>query len=76
MDSVGNSLAGVDLSKLSDRDKQELQQFVMNESQKARIQACMFPLHTPFFTSYLSRSNPPSDPRRYFNSMHPTTTRL
>ncbi|TVY71562.1 Mitochondrial import inner membrane translocase subunit TIM8, partial [Lachnellula suecica] len=28
----------VDLSKLSDRDKQELQQFVVNESQKARIQ--------------------------------------
>jgi hypothetical protein len=46
MDSVGNSLAGVDLSKLSDRDKQELQQFVMNESQKARIQACTFPLYT------------------------------
>jgi hypothetical protein len=42
MDSVSNSLAGVDLSKLSDRDKQELQQFVMNESQKARIQACMY----------------------------------
>ncbi|KAF2785821.1 hypothetical protein K505DRAFT_161217 [Melanomma pulvis-pyrius CBS 109.77] len=51
MDSVGSSLAGVDLSKLSDRDKQELQQFVMNESQKARIQAC-----TPAFSLY-----PPPD---------------
>ncbi|KAH8683034.1 Tim10/DDP family zinc finger protein, partial [Tricladium varicosporioides] len=27
-----------DLSKLSDKDKQELQQFIVNESQKARIQ--------------------------------------
>ncbi|ATZ48550.1 Bctim8 [Botrytis cinerea B05.10] len=27
-----------DLSKLSDRDKQELQQFIVNETQKARIQ--------------------------------------
>src|SRR4051794_29462804 len=47
MDSVSNSLAGVDLTKLSDRDKQELQQFVLNESQKARIQACMWPLSHP-----------------------------
>ncbi|KAK4957817.1 Mitochondrial import inner membrane translocase subunit tim8 [Elasticomyces elasticus] len=29
---------GADLTKLSDREKQELQQFVVNESQKARIQ--------------------------------------
>jgi len=28
----------LDLSKLSDRDKQELQQFIVNESQKSRIQ--------------------------------------
>lgn len=41
MDSLGGGLGNVDLSKLSDRDKQELQQFVMNESQKARIQSCM-----------------------------------
>ncbi|KAI9768453.1 MAG: Mitochondrial import inner membrane translocase subunit tim8 [Geoglossum simile] len=27
-----------DLSKLTDKDKQELQQFLVNESQKARIQ--------------------------------------
>ncbi|KAF2184568.1 hypothetical protein K469DRAFT_579234 [Zopfia rhizophila CBS 207.26] len=33
-----------DLSKLSDRDKQELQQFVVNESQKARIQASIHSL--------------------------------
>ncbi|KAF2012857.1 hypothetical protein BU24DRAFT_425462 [Aaosphaeria arxii CBS 175.79] len=40
MDLSGSSSVGanVDLSKLSDRDKQELQQFVLNESQKARIQ--------------------------------------
>lgn len=31
-----------DLSKLSDKDKQELQQFIVNETQKARIQQCMF----------------------------------
>lgn len=30
-----------DLSKLSDKDKQELQQFIVNETQKARIQQCM-----------------------------------
>jgi import inner membrane translocase subunit TIM8 len=40
MDSLGGGLANVDLTKLSDRDKQELQQFVMNEGQKARIQSC------------------------------------
>jgi hypothetical protein len=41
MDALGGGLANVDLSKLSDRDKQELQQFAMNEGQKARIQSCM-----------------------------------
>ena len=40
MDALGGGLANVDLSKLSDRDKQELQQFAMNEGQKARIQSC------------------------------------
>ena len=35
-----SSLGGLDLTKLSDRDKEELQQFVVNESQKARIQSC------------------------------------
>jgi len=43
MDSLGGGGFGnADLSKLSDRDKQELQQFAMNEGQKARIQSCMF----------------------------------
>jgi hypothetical protein len=37
---MGGGLGNVDLSKLSDRDKQELQQFAMNEGQKARIQSC------------------------------------
>lgn len=41
---VSSPLNNVDVSKLSDRDKQELQQFVMNESQKARIQSCTLPL--------------------------------
>lgn len=40
MDALGGGLGNADISKLSDRDKQELQQFVMNESQKARIQSC------------------------------------
>ena len=44
MDSFGGSGFGsADLSKLSDRDKQELQQFAMNEGQKARIQSCTYP---------------------------------
>jgi hypothetical protein len=41
MDSLGGGFGNADLSKLSDRDKQELQQFAMNEGQKARIQSCM-----------------------------------
>ncbi|KAF2474397.1 uncharacterized protein BDR25DRAFT_256259 [Lindgomyces ingoldianus] len=36
--------ANLDVTKLSDRDKQELQQFVVNESQKARIQASIHSL--------------------------------
>jgi import inner membrane translocase subunit TIM8 len=41
MDLGGSQVgANLDLTKLSDRDKQELQQFVVNESQKARIQSC------------------------------------
>jgi len=41
MDSPSTSLdQNLDLSKLSDKDKQELQQFIVNESQKARIQQC------------------------------------
>jgi import inner membrane translocase subunit TIM8 len=43
MDSLGGGLANVDVSRLSDRDKQELQQFAINEGQKARIQSCMSP---------------------------------
>jgi hypothetical protein len=41
MDQPSSSLdQNVDLSKLSQKDKQELQQFIVNESQKARIQQC------------------------------------
>jgi len=46
---ASNSLAGLDLTKLSDRDKQELQQFVVNESQKARIQSCTWTLSIAVF---------------------------
>jgi import inner membrane translocase subunit TIM8 len=45
MDQLGGGLGNVDLSKLSDRDKQELQQFAINESQKARIQSCTYIFH-------------------------------
>ncbi|PSS16804.1 hypothetical protein M430DRAFT_141199 [Amorphotheca resinae ATCC 22711] len=39
MDSPTTSLdQNIDLSKLSPKDKQELQQFIVNESQKSRIQ--------------------------------------
>lgn len=47
MDSLGSGLGNLDLSKLSDRDKQELQQFAMNEGQKARIQSCTFSSFPP-----------------------------
>jgi import inner membrane translocase subunit TIM8 len=40
MDSPGSALDGVDVSKLSNKDKSELQQFIVNEGQKARIQQC------------------------------------
>lgn len=46
MDSPTSSLdQNLDLSKLSPKDRQELQQFIVNESQKARIQQCesLFP---------------------------------
>ncbi|KAL5119041.1 Mitochondrial import inner membrane translocase subunit tim8 [Pleosporales sp. CAS-2024a] len=43
MDSLGG-LANVDLSKLSDRDKQELHQFAKNEGQKERIQSSIHSL--------------------------------
>jgi len=33
-------LSNIDISKLSDRDKLELQQFINNENQKRRIQQC------------------------------------
>lgn len=49
MDSLSSS--NLDLTKLSDRDKQELQQFVVNESQKARIQGCMCPSSLKFSLS-------------------------
>lgn len=40
MDSLGGGLANIDVTKLSDSDKQQLQQFAVNEGQKARIQSC------------------------------------
>ncbi|KAH7122684.1 Tim10/DDP family zinc finger-domain-containing protein [Dendryphion nanum] len=50
MDLGGGIGANVDLSKLSDRDKHELQQFIVNESQKARIQATVHSLTDTCFS--------------------------
>lgn len=35
----------IDVSRLTDRDKQELQQFIVNETQKSKIQQCT---HSPY----------------------------
>jgi import inner membrane translocase subunit TIM8 len=53
MDQPSSSLDGqnLDLSKLSPKDKQELQQFIVNESQKARIQQCKDFLQFPALSS-------------------------
>lgn len=40
MDGIGGGLANVDVSRLSDGEKQQLQQFAIHEGQKARIQSC------------------------------------
>ncbi|OSS45501.1 hypothetical protein B5807_10303 [Epicoccum nigrum] len=40
MDGLGGGLANIDVTRLSDADKQQLQQFAINEGQKARIQSC------------------------------------
>ena len=41
MDGSSSLQGQFDLSKLTDNDKKELQQFIVNESQKARIQQSM-----------------------------------
>ncbi|KAL6708161.1 Mitochondrial import inner membrane translocase subunit tim8 [Coniothyrium glycines] len=57
MDSLGGGLANVDLTKLSDRDKQELQQFAMNEGQKARIQSSIHALTDTCFRKCIPAGN-------------------
>lgn len=52
---LSSPLGNVDVSKLSDRDKQELQQFVVNESQKARIQSCASTQYSSPFPLLLTR---------------------
>ncbi|KAI9704680.1 MAG: Mitochondrial import inner membrane translocase subunit tim8 [Bogoriella megaspora] len=45
MDSTGGSTgAPIDFSKLSETDKREMEQFIMNETQKARIQSSIHSL--------------------------------
>jgi myo-inositol-hexaphosphate 3-phosphohydrolase len=51
MDGLGGGLANVDVTRLSDADKQQLQQFAINEGQKARIQSCMSLNHFRIFSS-------------------------
>ncbi|KAH9872741.1 hypothetical protein J1614_005135 [Plenodomus biglobosus] len=57
MDSLGGGLANADLTKLSDRDKQELQQFAMNEGQKARIQSSIHSLTDTCFRKCIPMGN-------------------
>lgn len=57
MDGLGGGLANVDVTRLSDADKQQLQQFAINEGQKARIQSCTSSIHTHTDTPY---TNTPS----------------
>ncbi|KAF1947114.1 hypothetical protein EJ02DRAFT_392983 [Clathrospora elynae] len=57
MDTLGGGLGNADLTKLSDRDKQELQQFVMNESQKARIQSSIHSLTDTCFRKCIPAGN-------------------
>lgn len=57
MDSLGGGLANVDLSRLSDRDKQELQQFALNEGQKARIQSSIHSLTDTCFRKCIPGGN-------------------
>jgi hypothetical protein len=59
MDSTNTSLdPNLDLSKLSVKDKQELQQFIVNESQKARIQQCTS--YIPLPSTFSGRRRPNS----------------
>jgi hypothetical protein len=56
-DSPFGNQSGIDASKLSDKDKQELQQFLANESQKAKIQNSESHMHVQlsFLKGILSR---------------------
>ncbi|KAJ9642886.1 Mitochondrial import inner membrane translocase subunit tim8 [Coniosporium tulheliwenetii] len=59
MDSFGSGASSnLDLTKLSDRDKQELQQFVVNESQKARIQQSIHSLTDICFRKCITGRSP------------------
>jgi import inner membrane translocase subunit TIM8 len=56
MDGLGGGLANVDVSRLSDADKQQLQQFAINEGQKARIQSCTLCTFSSIHGGSLGRS--------------------
>ena len=56
MDSFTPQQTQLDLSKLSDLEKRELQQSVQNEMQKAKIQDCLFHRPRPPTTDSLSPS--------------------
>lgn len=46
----------IDVSKLTQRDREELQQFIVNETQKSKIQQCMCP--PPLHRKWASVFNP------------------
>ncbi|KAG0648473.1 import inner membrane translocase subunit TIM8 [Hyphodiscus hymeniophilus] len=76
MDQPSSSLdQNVDLSKLSSKDKQELQQFIVNESQKARIQQCQFSLPVPAQTllALSSGSSPQPGTKKMVGAVHNLT---
>jgi import inner membrane translocase subunit TIM8 len=55
MDSQSTAIGeGLDLSKLSMTDKQELQQFMINEGQKANIQSSLSSIPRPTYPHSLS----------------------
>jgi len=58
MDSSLSRVSPELINKLSDKDKQELQQFIMQESQKATIQNCASLLPSPNPERRISHKNP------------------
>jgi hypothetical protein len=54
MDSSRQALENADLEKLNDKDKQELRQFLANESQRSQIQSRQSPYSPAAFARLLT----------------------